>query len=109
MPSTRMMIGLAVAVVVTWTLSKEVGVTLGAQDTCLHGSRETQFEKLRRQDALWFLRRINTAEARAGSQSGYKPVSQLGLGEPPAGFSLDSATEGQQYVALLVDATDPCR
>jgi hypothetical protein len=78
---------------------------------CLHGPDETATERARREQAVLYAQRLNAAE-----QSGFpagrtyrRPDEFLSLPTLPAGFVLQSHTDGRSYAFSLKDGRDPCR
>ncbi len=77
---------------------------------CLHGADETAAERTRRQEAVGYVRSINTAQARFyPSNNRYGQVAELLDVRPiPAGFALQHATNVDGYIFSVKDKTDQC-
>jgi hypothetical protein len=78
---------------------------------CLHGQLETADDRLRRERAMEFARRINAAQALPSPRGPrYRPLEELPVLPPvPDGFELQFHTDGRSYVLSLKDRRDPCR
>ena len=80
---------------------------------CLHTDLETAEDRVRRERALEFARRLNAAEQMAPPVSPgrrYRPPDELlNLPQVPNGFQLQFNTDGRTYVLSLKDTRDPCR
>jgi hypothetical protein len=81
------------------------------QPPCLHGSGETQPERVRRDGALRAAQRINTAQAKSQSEA----RKYLGIdGLPPEvravpeGFALTVVNDGRSYGIFIKDTLDQC-
>lgn len=81
------------------------------QPACLHGPDEQPAQKTRRQQALGFVRHVNTLEATAAARSSaYVPADRLTLSQAlPAGFQLHLSASERAYAFSATDTTDPCR
>jgi hypothetical protein len=79
---------------------------------CLHGSSEQSNDRVRREQALRLVEKINRAEGldvSAPRHRRYRPLDQLGNIPPtPAGFRLQLLTDGATYSVSLKDARDAC-
>jgi hypothetical protein len=78
---------------------------------CLHGPQEQASQAARKQSALNFVRRVNTAQAKAvGSIGSYLSSDQLPFAsQVPDGFVFRFAGNGQAYAFSVQDTSDPCR
>jgi hypothetical protein len=86
--------------------------TVAQQPACLHGSRETEAERLLRQQALGAARAINTRQSELASRGDRKYVAFEQLGNirlPPVGFETELVTDGKAYAFSIKDTRDPCR
>jgi hypothetical protein len=81
------------------------------QPACLHGPQEQASQAARKQGALAFVRRVNTAQAKAvGSTGSYLSGDQLPFAsQVPDGFAFQFAGSGQAYAFSVQDMSDPCR
>src|SRR5512135_712939 len=88
----RLCLAVAVAVSCAGTL-----ITVRAQQpTCLHGPDESGTQRQRRQQALLFVRQVNTAQAAAfGPNQRYRSLSQLAdVPSPPEAFTVQLIVDG---------------
>jgi hypothetical protein len=84
--------------------------------TCLHGPDETAANRARREQALQYAAKVNTAEAgtTVGApppqrQRTYRPLEELvTVPAPPAGFDMQFHTDGRTYFFALKDTRDEC-
>jgi len=99
-------------ILVTATLLLGGFGTAFAQE-CLHTNLETMEDRLRREQAIQFARRLNAAQEMAprGSQGQrYRAPDELpNLPPVPAGFQLQFNSDGRTYSLSLKDVRDPCR
>ena len=81
------------------------------QPACLHGPQEQASQAARKQNALTFVRRVNTAQAKAvGSTGSYLSGEQLPFAsQVPEGFAFRFVGTGQAYAFSVQDTSDPCR
>jgi len=83
--------------------------------SCLHTQLETAGDRVRREQAMAFARRVHLAQQlaprdRAPGSGRYRPLEELpGLPRVPDGFDLQFHTDGKSYVLTLKDRRDPCR
>lgn len=89
---------------------------LAAADTaraqqCLHTQLETAEDRVRRERAIEFARRVNAAQAMPAPRGPrYRALEELPLLPPvPDGFELQFHTDGRSYTLSLKDRRDPCR
>lgn len=78
---------------------------------CLHGQLETADDRVRRERAAEFARRVNAAQALPSPRGQrYRPLDELPHLPPvPDGFELQFHTDGRSYTLALKDRRDPCR
>jgi hypothetical protein len=77
---------------------------------CLHEEAESPADRARRTAALRLTRQINNTQVNIHQQTGvYPSISYLAPDAIPEGYVLKAATEGQRYLFVLTDASDPCR
>lgn len=92
-----------------------LGVLAGADvvhaQPCLHGALETADDRVRRERAMDFARRVNAAQALPSPRGlRYRPLEELPSVPPvPGGFELQFHTDGRSYTFSLKDRRDPCR
>jgi hypothetical protein len=93
-----------------------LGVLAGADaaraQQCLHGQLETADDRVRRERAMDFARRVNAAQQILPAPRGprYRPLEELpSLPPAPDGFALQFHTDGRSYTFSLKDRRDPCR
>ncbi len=79
-------------------------------NACLHGDRESASERQRRQQAVSYMRAINTMEHLAKAKGGrFMPVEKLALPVPDVkGFEIRFVLSPDGYAALMKDRTDAC-
>jgi len=82
----------------------------GAQQ-CLHTQLETAEDRIRRERAMEFARRVHAAQALpAPGGPRYRPLEELRVLQPvPDGFDVQFHTDGRSYTLSLKDRRDPCR
>lgn len=83
-------------------------------ERCLHGTSESGPNRVRREEAMDYARRIVDAQttARGLNPRGrpYRSLNQLsGLALPPSDFSAQLNTDGETYAFVVRDTIDPCR
>jgi hypothetical protein len=80
---------------------------------CLHVQNGTAADRMRREQALQFARRLNAAQhSTLPGQQGqrYRAPDELrNLPPVPPGFQLQFHTDGRTYMFSLKDNRDPCR
>ena len=80
---------------------------------CLHGNLETMDDRLRREQAIQFARRLNAAQQMAPPVTPGRryrsPDELLNLPQVPVGFQLQFNSDGRTYMLSLKDLRDPCR
>jgi hypothetical protein len=78
---------------------------------CLHTRLETAEDRLRRDRAIEFVRRVNAAQAMPTSRGPrYRALEELPFVPPvPDGFEVQFHTDGRSYALSLKDRRDPCR
>jgi hypothetical protein len=89
------------------------GATSALAQECLHTQMETTADRVRREQAIEFARRLNLAQQispPASQGRRYRPPDELlNLPRVPAGFQLQFHTDGRTYAFSLKDMRDPCR
>ena len=92
-------------------IAAPAGVATAQQPACLHGPDEQAAQKARRQQALGFVRHVNTLEATAaGRNSAFVSADRLTLSQAlPTGFQLHLSASERSYAFSATDTTDPCR
>lgn len=87
------------------------GADAGRAQQCLHGALETAEDRVRRERAMDFARRVNIAQQLASPRGPrYRPLDELPSIPPvPDGFELQFHTDGRSYAFSLKDRRDPCR
>jgi hypothetical protein len=101
-----------------WYFFVTVAVLIGgtapafAQE-CLHAQMETADDRVRREQAIQYARRLNAAQhSTLPGQQGQRyraPDDLRNLPPVPPGFQLQFNTDGRTYTFSLKDARDPCR
>lgn len=91
-----------------------VGGTASAfAQECLHAQTETADDRIRREQAIQYARRLNAAQhSTLPGQQGqrYRAPDELrNLPPVPPGFQLQFHTDGRTYTFSLKDGRDPCR
>ncbi len=78
---------------------------------CLHMQLETVEDRVRRERAMEFARRVNAAQAMPAPRGPrYRALEELPFLPPvPEGFDLQFHTNGRSYTLVLKDRRDPCR
>jgi hypothetical protein len=80
---------------------------------CLHSNLETVDDRLRREQAIQFARRLNAAQQMAPPVAPGRryrsPDELLNLPPVPSGFQLQFNSDGRTYTLSLKDLRDPCR
>jgi hypothetical protein len=78
---------------------------------CLHMQLETAEDRVRRDRAMEFARRVNAAQAIPAPRGPrYRALEELPYLPPvPDGFELQFHTDGRSYTLSLKDRRDPCR
>jgi hypothetical protein len=80
---------------------------------CLHAQTETADDRIRREQAIQYARRLNAAQhSTLPGQQGqrYRAPDELrNLPPVPPGFQLQFNTDGRTYMFSLKDGRDPCR
>jgi hypothetical protein len=80
---------------------------------CLHAQTETADDRIRREQAIQYARRLNAAQhSTLPGQQGqrYRAPDELrNLPPVPPGFQLQFHTDGRTYTFSLKDSRDPCR
>lgn len=89
------------------------GTASALAQECLHVQNETASDRVRREQALQFARRLNAAQhSTMPGQQGqrYRAPDELrSLPPVPPGFQLQFHTDGRTYTFALKDSRDPCR
>jgi hypothetical protein len=80
---------------------------------CLHVQTETADDRIRREQAIRYARRLNAAQHATlpdQQRQRYRAPNELrNLPPVPPGFQLQFHTDGRTYMFSLKDGRDPCR
>jgi hypothetical protein len=89
------------------------GTASALAQECLHAQTETVDDRIRREQAVQFARRLNAAQHSTlpGQQRQRYPAPDelRNLPPVPPGFQLQFHTDGRTYTFSLKDGRDPCR
>jgi hypothetical protein len=102
---------LKLAGVLVMSLFSAAAASAQPAPACLHGSDESAAQKVRRDAAIQLATRINLAESTiiGPMPRRYRPLEELSVPAPPAGFDLQFHTDGRTYSFSLKDRLDPCK